>query len=75
MHWDRAQEDVLPTLSVPLLGFIDGFGVHRSSYRSLMGFYVTPAALPEDLRSREANISPIALGPHGSDFGDVVKAL
>lgn len=75
MHWDTAQEDALPTLSVPLLSFIDGFGVYRNSYRSLMGFYVTPAALPEDLRSREANIFPLALGPHGSDFSNVIKAL
>ena len=75
VHWDKAQPNSLKTLSLPLLTFIDAFGVYRNSYRSLMGFYVTPAALPENDRCRESNVFPIALGPHGSDFGDIVKAL
>lgn len=75
VHWDTAQPNVLKTYSVPLLSFIDGVGIYRNSYRSLMRFYVTPAALSEIDRCRESNIFPIALGPHGSDFGDVIKAL
>lgn len=75
LHWDIAQPGAMKTLSMPLLSFIDGVGIYRNSYRSLMGFYVTPASLSGTDRSREASIFPIALGPHGSDFADVVKAL
>lgn len=74
-HWDTAQEGVTPTITMPVLTFIDGFGVYRNSYRTLTGFYCTPAGLSENDRTREANVFPVALGPHGSDFGDVVKAL
>ena len=71
-EWDIAVDGVVPTMSLPLLTFIDGFGVYRNSYRSLMGFYVTPAALCENDHCREANVFPIALGPHGSTFSDIV---
>jgi hypothetical protein len=39
--WDVQKNN--KCLSVPLLTFIDGFGLYRNSYRSLMGFYQTPA--------------------------------
>ena len=74
-QWDKARPTSLTTYSLPLLTFVDAFGVYRNSYRSLMGFYVTPASLHEKDRCRESNVFPIALGPHGSDFGEVVKAL
>ena len=74
-EWDTAVDGVIPTIACPLLTFIDGFGIYRNSYRTLMGVYVVPAGLSENDRTREANFFPIALGPHGSDFGDVVKAL
>lgn len=32
-----------PTLSLPNMQFIDGFGAHRNMYRSLMGKYLIPA--------------------------------
>lgn len=62
-------------ISVPLLTFIDGFGLYRNSYRSLMGFYEIPAALNSQDRARRANVIPLTLGPHGSNFEDVVAAL
>lgn len=74
-QWDIAVEGVPPTVACPVLTFIDGFGVYRNSYRTLTGFYMTPAGLSEDDRSREANVFPVILGPHGSKFGDVVSAL
>lgn len=62
-------------VSVPLLTFIDGFGLYRNSYRSIMGFYLNFAALTARERERRANVIPFTLGPHGSNFDDVVDAL
>lgn len=70
LHWDETT-----CLSVPLLTFIDGFGLYRNSYRSLMGFYEIPAAFSSQERARRTNVLPITLGPHGSNFKDVVAAL
>ncbi|KAI1207273.1 uncharacterized protein F4807DRAFT_435103 [Annulohypoxylon truncatum] len=74
-EWDQRRPNAKPIISLPFLAFIDGFGVFSNSYRSLMGFYITPAGLVEEDRSRPGNILPVVIGPHGSDFGDVVKAL
>jgi hypothetical protein len=73
--WDQEVPGVLPVVSFPHLDFIDGFGVFRNSYRTLMGFYFTPAGLLGTERARPGSIFPIVLGPHASNFGDVVKAL
>ena len=63
------------TLCVPLLTFIDAFGLYRNMYRSLMGIYATIAALNWRERKRRANVFPLALGPHATDFADVIKVL
>jgi hypothetical protein len=73
--WDDTRPGVLPVVSLPHQDFIDGFGVYRNSYRSLMGFYSILAGLSESERKRPGSIFPIVLGPHASDFGDVIKAL
>ena len=39
------------------------------------GFYEIPAALNSRDRARRANVLPLTLGPHGSNFEDVVSAL
>ncbi len=44
-------------------------------YRSLIGNYLTTAALILQERQRTRNVFSIALGPHGSTLNDVVKAL
>jgi hypothetical protein len=49
--------------------------IETAMYRSLMGFYQTPAALGFSDRNRRANVLPITLVPHGSNFDDVVGAL
>jgi hypothetical protein len=64
-----------PVLSVPLLAFIDGFGFYRNMMRSIMGFYLIMAAFSFVERNRRANVIPLTLGPHGSNFDDVVKCL
>ena len=40
-----------------------------------MGFYQIMANLPFRERARLMNVIPITLGPHGSNFADVVEAL
>lgn len=62
-------------ISVPLLTFIDGFGLFRNMYRTLMGVYLIIAAFTFRERSRRSNVLPLTLGPHGSNFSDVVNAL
>ena len=44
-------------------------------YRNIMGIYMIPACLSAAERAKSTNIYPIALGPHGSNFHDVVMAL
>lgn len=63
------------TLSIPLLIFIDAFGVYRNMYRSLMGIYATIAAMDWRERKRRANVFPLTLGPYASDFSDVIQTL
>jgi len=62
-------------ISVPLQMFIDGFGLYRNSYRSILGFYFTIGALTFQERLRKANVLPMTLGPHGQNFDDAVDAL
>jgi hypothetical protein len=62
-------------LSVPYQLFIDGFGLYRNMYRSIMGIYMIPACLTAVERAKETNMYPITLGPHGSNFHDVITAL
>ncbi|KAF7532596.1 hypothetical protein G7054_g7828 [Neopestalotiopsis clavispora] len=73
--WDVTKPDAKPVKSFPYICFIDGFGVYRNSYRTLMGIYITPAGLSSTERNRPGNIFPLALGPHASEFSDVLKAL
>lgn len=62
-------------LSVPYQLFIDGFGLYRNMYRSVMGIYMIPACLSAVDRAKETNVYPITLGPHGSNFHDVIATL
>jgi hypothetical protein len=64
-----------PCISFPYQLFIDGFGLYRSMYRSLMGIYMIPACLSMIERSKMSNIYSITLGPHGSNFHDVISSL
>lgn len=68
--WDRQ-----PVLSCPITIFIDGFGLYRNTYKSLAGVYATLAGLNGKDRHRQANIIPLALSPHGSNFDESVKTL
>ena len=67
--------EIGPSLSMPFFLFIDGFGIFRNTYRSLKGFYLTPASLPYAERRREKNMFTLTLGPHGATMPDIVKSL
>jgi len=56
---------------------IDGFGLHRNTYLTLMGMYFIFAGLSFHERARRSNVIPLTLGPPGSNFSDVdaLKAL
>jgi hypothetical protein len=62
-------------ISLPYQLFIDGFGLYRNMYRSLMGIYLIPACLSASERSKQSNVLPLTLGPHGSNFPDVISTL
>lgn len=64
-----------PVRSLPLFAFIDGLGLYRNMYRSLMGFYFINAGLSYIERARRTNVLPLTLGPHGSNMKDVVNAI
>ena len=65
----------LNVVSVPFLCFIDGFGLYRNTYRTLVAVYLILASLPREERARRANILPLTLCPHGSDFGTAITNI
>lgn len=44
-------------------------------YRSLIGIYLIPGRLSAEERSKWQNVFPLTLGPHGSNFTDVIGSL
>lgn len=71
----KFDQQTVSVISVPLLTFIDGFGLYRNMYRTLMGVYLIIAAFSFVERARRSNVLPLTLGPHGSNFDDVVASL
>lgn len=53
-------------ISLPHTTFIDGFGLFRNSYRTLVGMYITLAGLNAHERRRRAITFPVLLSPHGA---------
>ncbi|OJD23458.1 hypothetical protein ACJ73_05182, partial [Blastomyces percursus] len=64
----------IQVISLPYQLFIDGFGLYRNMYRSLMGFYMIPALSAVE-RSKRNNIFTLTFGPHGTNFPDTIAAL
>lgn len=62
-------------MSMPMYNFDDGFGLYRTMRKSIMGVYMLIVALPKNEHTRQANVYPLTLGPYGSNFEDVIKAL
>jgi hypothetical protein len=44
-------------------------------YQNIMGIYLIPAGLTADERAKSTNIYPISLGPHSTNFSDVIASL
>ena len=74
-HFIKLFDQGSSVISVPLLTFIDGFGLYRNMYRSLMGIYLIIAAFSFKEKTRCSNILPLTLGPHRSNFDDVINFL
>ncbi|KAI1104417.1 hypothetical protein F4804DRAFT_332300 [Jackrogersella minutella] len=75
-EWDqRASHPSIPVISIPLLTFIDGFGLYRNVFRTLLGYYLTPAGMNSKDRKKRENTFPLFLSPHGSVFDDVIDSL
>jgi hypothetical protein len=67
-------EDVKP-LSLPLVLFIDDFGVFRSMTRSAKAFHITPASLPYWERQKPGNNFVLTIAPHKADLDNVISNL
>lgn len=63
------------TMLLPLITFIDTFGLYRNSYRSLIGIYFIIVAMNSRERNRRANMFPLTLSLHSSNFADVVDTV
>ena len=63
------------TISLLYFLFIDGFGLYKNMYRSLMGIYMPFTSLNSTERNRRANVFPLTLGPHGSNLNNVMDTL
>ena len=61
--------------ALPLLLFVDGFGINRNTYRSVKGFYIAPASLSYSDRRKIGNNFTLTLAPHGSSTEDVVLSF
>ena len=44
-------------------------------YRSILGIYITIAGLSWREVKRRANVLPLILGPHGSEFADMIRVF
>ena len=62
-------------ICLPYLNFIDGFGLYRNMYRTLMGIYIILSSMNVRDRSRRSNVFAIALGPHGASFESIIESL
>lgn len=62
-------------ICVPMMLFIDGFGLYRTMHRSLIGIYAIMASLSHDARRRSEFIYTLAFGPHGTNYQDVIAAI
>ncbi|KAA6412665.1 MAG: hypothetical protein FRX48_03657 [Lasallia pustulata] len=62
-------------ISLPFTMFIDGFGLHRTSYRSILGVYIVPAGMTSREQTRRPNVFVLTLGPHGAKPSDVFAVV
>jgi len=62
-------------VSIPLIVFIDSFGLYCNMSRSLIGFYLINGAFAAKERSRYVNVILLTLGLYSSNTYDVMHAI
>lgn len=60
---------------LPLIAFIDAFGLYRNIYRSLIGYYIIVASLSAQERQRAVNVLLLTLRPYSSIAAEVIEAI
>ena len=74
-HLETRHSTTCSVRSMPILVFVDDFGIFRNMYRALKGFYVTLAGLPYSERRKIANNFTLTLGPHGANLSQTVSCF
>jgi hypothetical protein len=64
-----------PSLSLPLMLYIDDFGIYRTTHQAIKAFYLTPAAMSYKERRRLSNMFTLTLGPDGASFDDMMDNI
>lgn len=68
-------EQGIRRISIPLVMFLDDFGLYRNAYHSLGGLYMQPANLDEPSRFTLQNMFVLMLTPFGSDESTIAACL
>lgn len=71
----RFYQSDIQVISVPLLIFINSFGLYRNINHSLIGIYTIIGGYIYIERNRRTNIIPLTLGPYSSNFEDIIKSI
>jgi hypothetical protein len=80
MHYSRQSiesfaSSSFPCRSLPLILFVDEFGVYRNMYRALKGFYISPANVEFQERRKPGNQFTLTLRPYGAVIEDIMRNL
>lgn len=70
-----SNNNYIPVLSIVTINFLDGFGLYRNIYRSLIGFYISNARLLLKERKRRTNLILLTIGPYRSNLADVMNII
>ena len=66
-------------MNYPIIIFIDSFNIYRNTRRLIIGIYQIPAGLlyshSSNKRVKNANIFPIILGLHTTNFDAIINAI
>jgi hypothetical protein len=60
---------------MPILLFINDFGIHQNMYQPLKAFYITPANLTYQEHHQIANTFTLTLRPHGAEMDNIIHSL
>lgn len=60
---------------MPIINFIDDFGLYCNIYRALIGLYIINATFTILERRRRTNIFPLTIGPYSSNLEGVINII